>query len=635
MKKAVTIILVLVMALVSGTMTLAATPSGPAFSDIAGHEAEAELTLMAALGIMQGDTGLGGSVRPSDGIKRSEFAKMMVAGLGRSATAAGLAGLRPSFKDEIPTWAWGWVNAAQIMGLMRGDDKGNFRPNDPVTYAETLAVLIRMVRGHEQQLAPGMWPYNYVFYALDNGFVGPVDLSFPNLPATRGDVARMLYASMQINRLDKDGRPIADSALLAGRVYQGTLTAYGASSVTIGDRPLTLAAKYYTVGASHLEGLLFLSVSAVTDTAGNVICIAVAEDAKSYSGVFSALLDKNGDGVDDTLRFEDGKEIAFAGPLSVTLNKQGGFGEGDLAAGDACVVNLAANSNAAYVVAFRYDVAMDYLTGVVKSAGTTDTVISLKDGGDFAVPASAAVTINGATSNRDSLAAFDCVYLATKGAAGAEVIAVKAIRQVVQGTVKTTKTSWPGPIYSVTIERAGGGTVVYAWNIEELGAVLPSIGTAVKIGLNAAGELYVPIGFTSATPYALVLGYAVDGAGNRTVTLDSRGTATVYPTTVDFSTRVGEFGRATIDGATGTVTAFAGMAIQSSPTYKLLSVDAARGTMVLRNQTTSEIVFIDSADVTVYKETAGGATYIGIGGLKVGDVLVCDAGQMIWLLPLN
>jgi len=112
--------------------------AGPAFNDIAGHKAEGDLTLMAALGIMSGDAGIGGPVRPDDSITRAEFAKMIVGGLGKATTAAGLAGLRPNFKDEVPSWAWGWVNAAYFMGLMRGDDQGKFRPNDPINYAEVL-----------------------------------------------------------------------------------------------------------------------------------------------------------------------------------------------------------------------------------------------------------------------------------------------------------------------------------------------------------------------------------------------------------------------------------------------------------------------------------------------------------------
>lgn len=51
-----------------------------------------------------------------------------------------------AYKDEaqIPAWAKAAVDAAAEKGLMKGDDDGNFRPNDPVTRAELAVVLNRL-----------------------------------------------------------------------------------------------------------------------------------------------------------------------------------------------------------------------------------------------------------------------------------------------------------------------------------------------------------------------------------------------------------------------------------------------------------------------------------------------------------
>lgn len=631
-------------------VALAATGeiAGPAFNDIAGHEAEGELTLMAALGVMNGDSGIGGPVRPDDGITRAEFAKMIVAGLGKSSTAAGLAGLVPTFKDQIPSWAWGWVNAAYFMGLMKGDDQGKFRPADPVTYAEVMTVMVRMVRGHEQQIPAGIWPYNYLFYGVDEGFNGPVDMGAPRLPATRGDVARILLATMQIDRLDKDGKPVDGSAMLAGRVFEGLFTAYSATQVTIDGTLRNLADKVYVVGATDYEGLMNLNVRAVANASGKIIFLQVIEAANTYRGTFADLLDKDSSVAGkDTLKFADGTEIRYAGHVSVNLNKADAydddgnpdtapvaFNETDLAEGDECVVTLNADGKAAHIVASRFDVAEDYVTDVTKSTGgahPTDTAIELDGGATYTIPAAARVTINGTLANRDDLAEFDVVYTATKAAQGDEVIAVKAVRQVVQGTVKSTSTSYPGPKYFVTIEKTSG-TSSYRWNPAKLGTDLPGAGTVVKIGLNEAGELYAPIGFTTATPYVLVTAYTVDGAGHKSVTVDSRGQTVTYPTTVDFRTLIGKFGEATIDGATNTVTGFAEAAILSSPVYDVLAVDAAHGTMTVKNLTSGAILFVNDPDVTIYKSTSSGYAFVGFAGISVGDDLTADAGRMIWVV---
>lgn len=51
-----------------------------------------------------------------------------------------------TFKDqnEIPAWAEKAVKEAAEKGLMLGDEKGNFNPNDPVTRAELAVVLSRL-----------------------------------------------------------------------------------------------------------------------------------------------------------------------------------------------------------------------------------------------------------------------------------------------------------------------------------------------------------------------------------------------------------------------------------------------------------------------------------------------------------
>lgn len=99
---------------------------------------------------------------------------------------------------SIPTWAWGSVNVAVYMGIITGYADGSFGPNIPVTYAEAVAMLIRGVPGHAAQVGAGIWPCNFLFYGVDSGFTGGVDVGFANLPCTRGDMAQMMVATMQI-----------------------------------------------------------------------------------------------------------------------------------------------------------------------------------------------------------------------------------------------------------------------------------------------------------------------------------------------------------------------------------------------------------------------------------------------------
>lgn len=49
-------------------------------------------------------------------------------------------------KKDIPAWAFDAVNEATKDGIMLGDDKGNFRPNEPITRAE-FAVCYQRMKG--------------------------------------------------------------------------------------------------------------------------------------------------------------------------------------------------------------------------------------------------------------------------------------------------------------------------------------------------------------------------------------------------------------------------------------------------------------------------------------------------------
>ena len=71
----------------------------PPFWDIYGHVAKPELTILGALGIYTGYTGLGGRADPDGLITPAQFAKVLVVATGKGGTV-------------VPPWAWGYVNCA-------------------------------------------------------------------------------------------------------------------------------------------------------------------------------------------------------------------------------------------------------------------------------------------------------------------------------------------------------------------------------------------------------------------------------------------------------------------------------------------------------------------------------------------
>ncbi len=441
MKKLLYTLLVATMVLgVGGASFAAAGDIAPApFSDIAGHEAEGELTLMASLGIFQGS---GGLARPDDPITRAEFCKVVVLAIGRGSTAAGLAGLQPTFTDgaSIPTWAWGFVNVATYTGIIYGYADGSFGPNNPVTYGEAVTMLVRAVPGHAAQVPAGVWPYNYLFYGVDAEFTGSVDVGFASLPCTRGDMARMLFATMQVDQLYASGESAGTThegtAILTDRLFSGTF--YYNTMIGPGDPWIELYGPdgglfflgdpVYMVGGGSYEDLMGLSVIAVTDEPALGLLVTLGggppvfeggkcvflwkTEGNSVSGVFSDYYDNPTNGL-TYLELADGTRVPLpdnsnweeTGWESVPVNLNGRLEAAEtprgrsLTEGDEVTINLDDAGVAVSVAALRWDLIQwaydrgdalytmyyhDVITGVDKSTETEseNTEVTFFDSGE-------------------------------------------------------------------------------------------------------------------------------------------------------------------------------------------------------------------------------------------------------------
>ena len=600
-------------------ITIPSVQQPAAFSDIAGHEAETALTLLGAMGVYTGDSGLGGAVKPDDPITRAQFCKIVVTAMGRATTAAGLAGLQPTFTDgaTIPTWAWGYVNVAVYMGIINGYADGSFGPSNPVTYAEATTMLIRAVPGHLAQVTPGVWPYNFLFYGVDEGFTGGVDVGFANLPASRGDIAQMTVATMQKEKVDKDGDPLFGTAQLY--MFNDAVEGFNAAEVDFAGHGWTdLAAKFWVVGAANLEGLRNLPVDYTYNAGDDVFFLAVSGESDAITGIFDYLDDADSDGNNDTIALADGTTVPFAdgGSVDVTWNQGTGYNQTVLAAGDELVITvddagLAVNAQATH---FRD---LDYVTDFTKSTSTVDTAIGSFNGYGYDIPASCRVNVNGASAGRDTLAVDDAFVVAVSDVSG-DPFVLKANRVAIEGAVAGTTTTYPGPVYRVTVDLKAGGAKTYV--INHTGSIgLPGEGAVVKYGLDFDGAVYVPIGFESLTPYVVCRQYVVDGAGDATATFDVRGAAVTYNVETDFSGFAENQNYLWIDVDTGTNTATVLWVVIPDDPWEVVSVDVVNGTMTLKWITT--YIFIDDPDLVVYDEDK---TYVGLEGVSVGDWLLHD-----------
>lgn len=144
-------------------------------------------------GLVQGDDQ---GYRFYSQITRAEMAKLLVYSLGLQNDAPRYFG-RGMFSDTEGHWAEGIIAVAKTTGVMRGYPEGDFRPQAPLTYAEVVTALSRLV-GLEASGEP--WPRTYLAPAQEAGII-PAEMNVHLMlgdPAARGDVFVLLWRTLSV-----------------------------------------------------------------------------------------------------------------------------------------------------------------------------------------------------------------------------------------------------------------------------------------------------------------------------------------------------------------------------------------------------------------------------------------------------
>ena len=264
---------------VATTAILLSATSVPSFAalsnDVIGSQYEEAAKVLGAFDIMVGDAGTG-LFRPNDPIKRSEVTKVAVAlkGLTNAANASTSTRFPDVAKDH---WATGFINVGSSEGLIIGDDLGNFRPDDYITYAEATTILVRALGYEPQAQSKGGYPTGYLLTGNSTGLTSGVSVASARSTKamTRGDVALMAYNSLNINLMEQTGfgsntkYEIVDETLLTdkldAKLVSGRVTAVGSSSLKgagVEKGQIEIDGKIYDIGKSDVRNVLGLYVDA-------------------------------------------------------------------------------------------------------------------------------------------------------------------------------------------------------------------------------------------------------------------------------------------------------------------------------------------------------------------------------------
>jgi len=136
-----------------------------------------------------------GTFRPQNPVRRDEFAKMIVAALGKS-PGSNLTTTR--FADVPPShWVNPYIRVAVEHNLIRGKGKNLFAPADNISGAEVMTILVRALGEKERTVAkPGeAWYAGSVRVAREKGLLyGGFDAA---RPATRAQCAYSLMRFLE------------------------------------------------------------------------------------------------------------------------------------------------------------------------------------------------------------------------------------------------------------------------------------------------------------------------------------------------------------------------------------------------------------------------------------------------------
>jgi len=165
-------------------------------ADVMGTQLLTPVKFLMDKKIITGDTD--GLFHPEKNISRAEFATMIARATNNAADLERMKSLE--IFDDLAGYDWAkpYINAATRANLFNGRSQDKFAPGENVTYAEVITVLIRM-NTNASNIAEGMaakWPDNYIAYAETYNLMGVVVVKDWNAPATKGDVAQLLYRSL-------------------------------------------------------------------------------------------------------------------------------------------------------------------------------------------------------------------------------------------------------------------------------------------------------------------------------------------------------------------------------------------------------------------------------------------------------
>ncbi len=193
MKKIFLLITTIVM-LSMTTMSFAAVE----LTDVAGTKYEEAVNCLVKLEVINGYQD--STFRPENKITRAEMAKILLTAKGEKVD---LSKVDSTYFEDVTSehWALAYINAAYENKLIEGYGDKTFKPDDQVTYAEAITMVIRMLGYRSNvEMSTKQWPDNYLAKAKSLKILKNVSYTEHSEDALRGEVANLVWNSLNVEK---------------------------------------------------------------------------------------------------------------------------------------------------------------------------------------------------------------------------------------------------------------------------------------------------------------------------------------------------------------------------------------------------------------------------------------------------
>ena len=154
-----------------------------------------------------------GNFNPDNTITRAEMAAIICRALGLEEAATGAMGPTAFADVAADHWAAGYVNLASQNGIINGYGDGNFGPSDTVTYEQAVKMIVCALGYEPMAAVKGGWPTGYLVVANTYKVTAGATAN-----ATRANIAIMMANALETPMMDQTSFGAdAEFAILNGK----------------------------------------------------------------------------------------------------------------------------------------------------------------------------------------------------------------------------------------------------------------------------------------------------------------------------------------------------------------------------------------------------------------------------------